>query len=198
MKLVAFSFLIVPSEAIVAFRSGHSQNACITQSQSMKAGAESLLQGICLDMCKEIGAHNHPLNWDCDQRCAGAGGGGGGAGPAACENVDHTSSESVMACMQSVADNDPYGLVQTDNNNANRACAAQDSKFRAEVDSKTKGVCLDMCKELGKSDCSQCDDGGGSGPTGPQNWKQTLSHMDNLASWGKDLIKDWHTNAAKL
>merc|ERR1719198_291128 len=84
MNLICLSLLVAQSEA-VALRSD--QNACVSNSQSMKAGAENLLQGACLDMCKEIGAHQHPLNWDCNSKCEGLGA-ATAPKPAACQAVD--------------------------------------------------------------------------------------------------------------
>ena len=80
------------------------------------------------------------------------------------------------------------------------ACLKEDVKNRAELQNKVAGVCEDMCKEVGAYPmCTQCPDFVQPDSTpGVMTWPELLEHMDNLAGWGQDELKGWHSQARAL
>jgi len=81
--------------------------------------------------------------------------------------------------------------------NADQACMDSDLKMRQEFQAKLKGVCEDMCKEVGAyPNCAQCPDFEAPDSTpGVMTWEELLEHMDNLSEWGHEEIKGWHAQA---
>ena len=82
-------------------------------------------------------------------------------------------------------------------NNNEESCVADDSKHRMLVQQKLKGVCEDMCKEVGAyPKCTQCAGFVAPDATpGVMTWDELLEHMDNLVEWGAGEIKGWKKNA---
>merc|ERR1719198_537241 len=80
------------------------------------------------------------------------------------------------------------------------SCATVDLSHRAQVQNKLAGVCEDMCKEVGAyPQCSGCPNFVQPDSTpGVMTWEELLEHMDNLAAWGRDTIKEWTKQASVL
>merc|ERR1719159_1046449 len=83
---------------------------------------------------------------------------------------------------------------------SSKACAAEDLKHRMQLQNKLAGVCEDMCKEVGAyPKCSGCPNFVQPDSTpGVMTWEELLEHMDNLAEWGRDTIKEWTKQASAL
>merc|ERR1719262_603720 len=66
-------------------------------------------------------------------------------------------------------------------------------KHRSELQSKLRGVCEDMCKDVGAyPSCKQCEGFVEPDSTpGVMTWDELLEHMDNLSGWGREQIKGW-------
>merc|ERR550514_1295147 len=69
-----------------------------------------------------------------------------------------------------------------------------------QLQNKLAGVCEDMCKEVGAyPKCSGCPNFVQPDSTpGVMTWEELLEHMDNLAEWGRDTIKEWTKQASAL
>merc|ERR1712066_1129597 len=81
---------------------------------------------------------------------------------------------------------------------AEEACEASDLSNRMKVQAKLKGVCEEMCKEVGSyPNCAQCKGFVPPDSTpGVMTWDELLEHMDNLVYWGQDQLKGWNKQAA--
>merc|ERR1712228_27141 len=81
-----------------------------------------------------------------------------------------------------------------------QACAAADMNNRMQVQAKLKGVCEEMCKEVGSyPNCAQCKGFVPPDSTpGVMTWVELLEHMDNLVYWGQDQLKSWSKQASAL
>jgi len=81
-----------------------------------------------------------------------------------------------------------------------KACVAEDLKYRVAFQNKLAGICEDMCKEVGAyPKCAQCPDFVAPDSTpGVMTWEELLVHMDNLVEWGQETIKGWKSVAAEL
>jgi len=78
-----------------------------------------------------------------------------------------------------------------------QSCSAADLKNRIRVQNKLAGLCEEMCKEVGAyPKCAACPSFVPPDPTpGVMTWEELLTHMDNLADWGKDQLKSWGKQA---
>merc|ERR1719361_2034625 len=81
-----------------------------------------------------------------------------------------------------------------------KACASTDFSHRAQLQNKLAGICEDMCKEVGAyPNCAQCPDFVAPDSTpGVMTWEELLTHMDNLAEWGRETLKGWKKTASAL
>lgn len=91
-------------------------------------------------------------------------------------------------------------LLAVRDSSEEKACVAEDSKMRVQFQNKLAGICEDMCKEVGAyPKCSQCVDFASPDDTpGVLTWDELLDHMDNLVTWGEDMIKNWKKTASAL
>ncbi|CAK0876733.1 unnamed protein product, partial [Prorocentrum cordatum] len=79
------------------------------------------------------------------------------------------------------------------------SCAAQDLAQRVQLQNKLAGVCESMCKEVEAYPKCNCPNFVEPDSTpGVMTWEELLSHMDQLADWGRDSIKGWHKQASQL
>jgi len=77
---------------------------------------------------------------------------------------------------------------------SSKACQATESMRKALFQQKLAGICVDMCKEIGRfPECRECK--GYEPPKkepGPDMpWDDLLDHMDNLSKWGHSQLKSW-------
>jgi len=90
-------------------------------------------------------------------------------------------------------------VLSVKNAQEEQQCTSQDLQHRMELQAKLKGICEDMCKEVGAyPKCNQC--AGFQAPDstpGVMTWDELLEHMDNLSDWGHDEIKDWTKEASR-
>jgi hypothetical protein len=80
------------------------------------------------------------------------------------------------------------------------ACSAEDIKHRVALQNNLAGACVEMCKEIGAYP-KGCTCPGFAQPDatpGVMTWEELLPHLDNLAAWGKESIKEWKAQAAAL
>merc|ERR1719223_2245280 len=91
-------------------------------------------------------------------------------------------------------------LVIVDQKDKAESCLSLDLQHRMQVQNKLASICEDMCKEVGAyPKCSQCPSFVARDSTpGVTTWEELLSHMDNLAEWGRASIKGWHKQASAL
>merc|ERR1719163_2756214 len=85
------------------------------------------------------------------------------------------------------------------NNNALEACAVEDLKHRAQIQNKLADACEDMCKNVGSYPNCSCPNFVQPDATpGVMTWDELLEHMDNLSSWGHDMLKGWKQTASAI
>merc|ERR1719262_263068 len=116
------------------------------------------------------------------------------------------SEIDAMGKAKAVLNGADYSLIQTKTKNllkhvkdvqGEQSCSATDLKNRIRVQNKLAGLCEDMCKEVGAyPKCAACPSFVPPDPTpGVMTWDELLTHMDNLADWGKDELKAWGKQA---
>merc|ERR1719387_3488224 len=116
------------------------------------------------------------------------------------------SEIDAMGKAKAVLNGADFALIQTQTKarnllkhvkGADESCSAADLKIRIKVQNKLAGLCEDMCKEVGAyPKCAACPSFVPPDPTpGVMTWDELLTHMDNLADWGKDELKAWGKQA---
>merc|ERR1719272_2739271 len=133
-----------------------SEEACLSEDFKHRAQLQNKLAGVCVDMCKEVGAFP---KCTCPDFVAPDSTPGVMTWPELLEHMDNLSEwghgqlkawSSQASAMIEVA-----GLRGAQNE---QACLADDLAHRAQVQNKLAGVCVDMCKEVGAFPKCTCPD----------------------------------------
>jgi len=175
--------------ASVPFASGLvvKHSSCIADDLKHRSQFQNKLAGVCVDMCKEVGAFpkctcpdfvapdSTPgvMTWD--------------------ELLEHMDNLSEWGHSELKAWSQQASFVQQ----SEEACLADDLKHRTQVQNKLAGVCVDMCKEVGAFPKCTCPDFVAPDSTpGVMTWDELLEHMDNLSEWGHSELKTWSQQAS--
>lgn len=172
---------------------------CAAMDMKNRMRLQSKLAGVCVDMCKEVGAYPK-----CSQ-CAGF------VAPDSTPNV--MTWEELLSHMDNLVE---WGrgeikswhkraaqlqiAVHHENEDSEQACLAEDLKHRVVVQNKLAGDCDAMCRDLGAyPKCPQCPGFVAPDSTpGVMTWDELLLHLDNLVEWGGGEIKAWKHRASAL
>jgi len=170
------------------------EGSCMSNDLKHRAAVQNRMAGICEDMCKEVGAY--PQCAQCPGFVAPDSTPGVMTWDELLEHMDNLVEwgQGELKGWRSQA----AKFIQTSNSNA--ACSSEDLQHRVQLQNKLAGICEDMCKEVGAyPQCAQCPGFVAPDSTpGVMTWSELLEHMDNLVGWGQGMIKDWHSQAAKL
>jgi len=164
------------------------EKACLAEDLKHRMQLQNKLAGVCVDMCKEVGAFP---KCTCPDFVAPDSTPGVMTWPELLEHMDNLSDwgHGELKAWRAQA-----SLLQVD------SCMAEDLKHRMQVQNKLAGVCVDMCKEVGAFPKCECPDfvaPNSNWATGLRSWPELLDHMDNLSEWGHGEIKKWTKQAAK-
>jgi len=171
-----------------------SQTACTSEDVKHRAKLQNKLAGVCVDMCKEVGAYPKCTCPDFVQPDSTP---GVMTWPELLEHMDNLSEwghGQLKSWGASALQKDAQVSFISE-----QACVAQDQKFRSQVQNKLAGVCVDMCKEVGAFPKCTCPNFVAPDATpGVMTWDELLEHMDNLSEWGHGQIKNWGQQASQL
>merc|ERR1719198_2275776 len=167
------------------------EKSCMTEDMKHRAAVQSKLKGVCEEMCKEVGAY--PKCTQCEGFVAPDSTPGVMTWPELLEHMDNLvdwGAESLKGWKKQAS------ALQL----GDVSCEAQDSKVRSLLQSKLKGMCEEMCKEVGAyPKCTQCAGFVAPDSTpGVMTWPELLEHMDNLVDWGAESLKGWKKQASAL
>jgi hypothetical protein len=183
------------------------EKSCLTEDMKIRMQLQNKIAGVCVDMCKEIGAFPKctcpdfvapDSNWATGLR----------SWPELLDHMDNLSEwghgelkkwTKQAAELQKSAQGSFLGLHQQ-GKQTEESCLAEDAKHRMQVQNKIAGVCVDMCKEIGAFPKCTCPDfvaPDSNWATGLRSWPELLDHMDNLSEWGHGELKTWTKQAAR-
>jgi len=169
-------------------------SSCVADDLKHRAQLQNKLAGVCVDMCKEIGAYPKCTCPDFVQPDSTP---GVMTWDELLEHMDNLSEwghGEIKAWKEQASS--LIGL-HAEGAQSEEACLADDLKHRAQVQNKLAGVCVDMCKEIGAYPKCTCPDFVQPDSTpGVMTWPELLEHMDNLSEWGHGELKAWSQQAA--
>merc|ERR1719305_587930 len=152
---------------------------------------QNKLAGVCVDMCKEVGAFP---KCTCPDFVAPDATPGVMTWPELLEHLDNLSEwghGQIKGWKQQASQ---LQIAQDQ-----KSCVAADLKYRMQVQNKLAGVCVDMCKEVGAFPKCTCPDFVAPDATlGVMTWPELLEHLDNLSEWGHGQLKAWNGQASQL
>ncbi|CAK0876737.1 unnamed protein product, partial [Prorocentrum cordatum] len=175
----------------------HGEESCAAQDLAHRAQVQNKLAGVCEAMCKEVEAYpqcNCPNFVEPDSTP------GVMTWEELLSHMDQLADwgrDSIKGWHKQAAQLQVSGVLKA--THGEESCAAQDLAHRAQVQNKLAGVCETMCKEVEAYPKCNCPNFVEPDSTpGVMTWEELLSHMDQLADWGRDSIKGWHKQAAQL
>merc|ERR1719422_667106 len=182
------------------------EQSCAAADLTHRVQVQNKLAGVCVDMCKEVGAY--PKCATCPNFATPDSTPGVMTWPELLEHMDNLNSWSQeelkawrkQASALQVGKHDVLSAVAQKSTLTERACIAEELKHRMEFQNKLAGVCEAMCKEVGAyPKCAQCPGFVTPDSTpGVMTWEELLVHMDNLVAWGQEMLKTWRHQAATL
>jgi len=187
--LIALSLLSMASARLMA-----TNKACVASDLKHRMDLQNKLAGVCVDMCKEVGAFP---KCTCPNFVAPDSTPGVMTWPELLEHMDNLSEWghgqlkqwSSTAAIQ----------LHSQEMQGEKACLAQDLDIRMQMQNKLAGVCVDMCKEVGAFPKCTCPNFVAPDSTpGVMTWPELLEHMDNLSEWGHGELKTWSATATSF
>jgi len=163
--------------------------SCLKDDLAHRAALQNKLAGVCVDMCKEVGAFP---KCTCPDFVPPDSTPGVMTWPELLEHMDNLSEwgHGEIKGWKSVASQLQKSVA------TEQACLADDLKVRTALQNKLHGVCVDMCKEVGAFPKCTCPDFVAPDSTpGVMTWPELLEHMDNLSEWGHGELKSWSAAA---
>merc|ERR1719498_2134183 len=126
-------------------QASQTEKACQAEDISHRAQVQNKIAGVCVDMCKEVGAFP---KCTCPDFVAPDATPGVTTWPELLEHMDNLSEwgHSQLKSWRSGASALQKHAEVTQ---SAEACLSDDLKHRADVQNKLAGVCVDMCKEVG-------------------------------------------------
>jgi len=150
---------------------------------------QNKLAGVCVDMCKEVGAFP---KCTCPDFVAPDSTPGVMTWPELLEHMDNLSEWGHGQLKEWGQHASAIQIHAQDT-----ACLTSDIKNRMQLQNKLAGVCVDMCKEVGAFPKCTCPDFVAPDSTpGVMTWPELLEHMDNLSEWGHGELKSWKSTAS--
>merc|ERR1719316_2539855 len=168
--------------------------------QKLRSQVQNKLAGVCVDMCKEVGAFP---KCTCPNFVAPDATPGVMTWDELLEHMDNLSEWGhgelkawTKTAMSLIQRGDKHvSLAQGEE----KACVALEQKRRAQIQNKLAGACEDMCKEIGAYPKCTCPGFVPPDSTpGVMTWDELLEHMDNLSEWGHGELKAWTKQASAL
>merc|ERR550537_2041192 len=153
MRAVVVLALACAQLSSAKFMSSQSGESCLKEDLKHRVQFQNKLAGVCVDMCKEIGAFPKctcpdfvapDSNWATGLR----------SWPELLEHMDNLSEwghGELKKWTKTAAE------LQTSAGKGS-SCLAEDMKHRVQVQNKLAGVCVDMCKEVGAYPKCTCPD----------------------------------------
>jgi len=164
------------------------EKACLADDMKHRAQLQNKLAGVCVDMCKEVGAFP---KCTCPDFVAPDSTPGVMTWPELLEHMDNLSEWGHGELKAWTKQATFLQAAQSE-----KSCNANDLAHRAQVQNKLAGVCVDMCKEVGAFPKCTCPDFVAPDSTpGVMTWPELLEHMDNLSEWGHGELKAWSATA---
>merc|ERR1719253_802854 len=155
------------------------EKACLDEDLKHRMQLQNKLAGVCVDMCKEIGAFP---KCTCPDFVAPD------ATPGVMtwsELLEHMDNLSEWGHGELKNWRQQASQLQVANSQSESACLSDDLKHRMQVQNKLAGACEDMCKEVGSYPKCTCPGFVAPDSTpGVMTWPELLEHMDNLSEWG--------------
>mmetsp|Transcript_47509 Transcript_47509/g.146893 ORF Transcript_47509/g.146893 Transcript_47509/m.146893 type:complete len:181 (-) Transcript_47509:79-621(-) len=170
--------------------------ACMAEDAKHRTMVQNKLAGVCVDMCKEVGAY--PEHCTC---------------PNYVDTTDKTpgvmtweellkymddlgvwGEETVKGWKTQAASHLQWTKKAVRVVQVSKACVAEDAKHRAMAQDKLAGVCVEMCKEVGaypeKCTCPKYVDTTDKTPN-VVTWPELLDYMDKVEAMGAEAVKGW-------
>merc|ERR1719162_2510481 len=132
-----------------------SEQACVAGDLKHRMQVQNKLAGVCVDMCKEVGAFP---KCTCPDFVAPDSTPGVMTWPELLEHMDNLSEwghGQIKAWTQQASS---FVGLHAQGTQSEEACLAEDLSHRAQVQNKLAGVCVDMCKEVGAFPKCTCPD----------------------------------------
>merc|ERR1719446_384364 len=151
------------ASARLASKSASVNAACLAADLNHRMQVQNKLAGVCVDMCKEVGAYP---KCTCPDFVPPDSTPGVMTWPELLEHMDNLSEwghgelkawSSQASQLQKSAQTSFAGLHEQGAQNE-QACLAEDLSHRMQVQNKLAGVCVDMCKEVGAFPKCTCPD----------------------------------------
>jgi len=158
-----------------------SSKACTADDLKHRTELQNKLAGVCVDMCKEVGAFP---KCTCPNFVAPDSTPGVMTWSELLEHMDNLSEWGHGQLKSWSATAGAASFAQ--GAQSEKACLAEDVANRMQVQNKLAGVCVDMCKEVGAFPKCTCPNFVAPDSTpGVMTWPELLEHMDNLSEWGR-------------
>merc|ERR1719446_1552094 len=139
------------ASARLASKSANANAACVAADLKHRAQLQNKIAGVCVDMCKEVGAYP---KCTCPDFVPPDSTPGVMTWPELLEHMDNLSEwghGELKAWSQQASQLQKSATTE-------EACLAEDTKIRASLQNKLAGVCVDMCKEVGAFPKCTCPD----------------------------------------
>merc|ERR1719434_1696 len=151
MNLLRWVTVLVSAPAASALlRTRSTNNACLEQDLQHRVQLQNKLAGVCVDMCKEVGAYP---KCTCPDFVPPDSTPGVMTWPELLEHMDNLSEwghGELKAWTQQAS------FLQ--GKQTAKSCLAEDLNHRRQLQNKLAGVCVDMCKEVGAFPKCTCPD----------------------------------------
>jgi len=197
MSCIPCLFLVLVAQPASAAFLVKKAQSCVQADLQHRTSLQNKLAGVCVDMCKEVGAFPkctcpdfvppdstpNVMTW-----------------PELLEHMDNLS-EWGHGELKAWTKQASSALQKSQQAGAasEEACLLADVQVRREVQNKLAGVCVDMCKEVGAYPKCTCPDFTPPDSTpGVMTWPELLEHMDNLSEWGHGELKAWTQQASLI
>merc|ERR1719443_320756 len=143
------------SQASSFVQGKQNDQACMTEDLKNRAQLQNKLAGVCVDMCKEVGAFP---KCTCPDFVAPDSTPGVMTWPELLEHMDNLSEwgHGQLKSWSSAASS--FVGLHAQGAQSEQACIAADLTHRMQVQNKLAGVCVDMCKEVGAFPKCTCPD----------------------------------------
>merc|ERR1719262_1012854 len=126
------------------------EKSCVAEDIKYRTQVQNKLAGVCVDMCKEVGAFP---KCTCPDFVAPDSTPGVMTWPELLEHMDNLS-EWGHSELKGWRQQASFAVLGTDED----ACLSEDLSHRIQVQNKLAGVCVDMCKEVGAFPKCTCPD----------------------------------------
>merc|ERR1712207_2392 len=129
-------------------KSNTMNTACATEDLKHRSQLQNKLAGVCVDMCKEVGAYPKCTCPDFVQPDSTP---GVMTWPELLEHMDNLSEwgHGELKAWSATAGASSFVGLHAQGAQNQKACLAEDLAHRMQIQNKLAGVCVEMCKEVG-------------------------------------------------